>query len=224
MIANSKIQRYGRAMSHLAEEQVLVIPRSLFDDLGAFQGLAFNVDRYLPSILDPNNNFFMSRELAENDPSHKQIIPYAVFHHEGRFLHYVRGGKSGEQRLASKGSIGIGGHINTTDRDAASLARDTYLTGVEREINEELDLLSSYRQRIVALLNHDDNEVGLVHLGVVHLFDLDEPKLTAKESEILEARFLDRSELKGLRNRLETWSQECVDSLDELLQQAEKLE
>src|SRR6056297_4102464 len=112
-------------MSKYADENVLVVKRGLFDQLGAFQGISLEPDRYLPQILNPENNHFLARDLAEDDPSFKQIIPYAIFRHEDRFLHYVRGGKSGEKRLAAKGSIGIGGHINDTDHAAASLDRDT---------------------------------------------------------------------------------------------------
>ncbi len=204
-------------MSRYGDEQVLVIPRPLLDGIGNFQGLQFDVDRYLPQFLNPENNFFLSRDLAEDDPTHKQIIPYAIFHHDGRFLHYVRGKKSGEQRLASKGSIGIGGHINTSDHSSESLGEETYMRGVEREVNEELKLGSTYQQRIVALLNHDDNEVGQVHLGVVHLFDLESPDIEANEAEIAELTFLSRDELIAKHEALETWSQACVDGLDQIL-------
>lgn len=204
-------------MSRYGDEQVLVIPRPLLDRLGSFQGLAFEVERYLPEFLAPENNFFMPRAEAEDDPTHKQIIPYAIFHHQGRFLHYVRGKKSGEQRLASKGSIGIGGHINTSDHEESSLGMDTYMRGVDREVNEELKLGTTYDQRIVALLNHDDNEVGRVHLGVVHLFDLASDAIEANEAEIAELGFLTRDELMGRRDKLETWSQACVDGLDQIL-------
>ena len=87
------------------DEKVLVIRRQLFDDLGSFNGFKPEVESYLPAMLSPENNFFLERDLAEEDPGYKQIIPYAIFHHDGRFLHYVRGKKSGEQRLAAKGSI-----------------------------------------------------------------------------------------------------------------------
>ncbi len=204
-------------MSRYGDEQVLVIPRPLLDELGSFQGLQFEVDRYLPRFLHPENNFYMSRDKAEDDPSHKQIIPYAIFHHAGRFLHYVRGKKSGEQRLASKGSIGIGGHINTTDHSPEPLGRETYLRGVEREVNEELQIADGYEQRIVALLNHDDNEVGKVHLGVVHLFDLQSDRVEANEAEIAELQFLTRDALLERHDRLESWSQECVHGLDQIL-------
>lgn len=207
-------------MSRYGNEHVLVVPRRLFDEIGAFQGLCFEVNRYLPRFLDPENNFFLSRDEAEEDPTHKQIIPYALFHHEGRILHYVRGKKSGEQRLASKGSVGIGGHINTDDAAVSSLERDTYMTGVDREMNEELHIRTPYRQRIVALLNHDDNEVGRVHLGVVHRFDLDAPEVAASEAEIMETQFLGPQALRDHARYalLETWSQECVDGLERLLE------
>jgi predicted NUDIX family phosphoesterase len=92
-------------------EHVLVIPRSLFDSLGSFQGFHPDAPRYLPALLDTQNNFFMERPAAEIDCTHKQLIPYSIFHHAGRYLCYTRGGKSGEKRLVAKRSIGIGGRI-----------------------------------------------------------------------------------------------------------------
>ena len=97
------------------EEQVLVVRRELFDALGSFQGLCPRVGDYLPTFLDRKNNFFVPRSAAEEDPTLKQLIPYAVFLHGGKILHYTRGAKSGEKRLVAKSSIGIGGHINDTD-------------------------------------------------------------------------------------------------------------
>lgn len=198
-------------------ERVLVVPRTLFDSLGAFEGLTTEVDRYLPAFLDPKNNYFLARDEAEEDPGHKQIIPYALFHCNGRLLHYVRGGKSGEKRLADKGSLGIGGHINSEDAAQASMEKDTYLTGVEREMNEELLFNTTYRQRIVALINDDSNEVGQVHIGVVHLFDLDSEDVAANEAPITGLEFLSRPELELRREKLETWSTICLDHLHLIL-------
>ena len=203
-------------MGKYEDENVLVVPRALFDEIGAFEGLDAQVERYLPRFLDPANNFFLSRDEAEDDPTHKQIIPYAIFRHEGRILRYTRGKKSGEQRLASKCSVGIGGHINQDDADLASLEKDTYMTGVEREIDEELRIGGSYTQRVVALLNDDSNEVGQVHLGVVHLFDLDSDDVAPGEANIEDLQFLTRDELAADRDRLETWSQICVDGFAQL--------
>src|SRR5437867_11041675 len=99
----------------MPNENVLVVKRSLFDELGAFQGLNFEPQRYLGALLSRGNNFFLARAAAENDPTHKQIIPYAIVAHRDRVLYYIRGKKAGEQRLVAKGSIGIGGHMNDSD-------------------------------------------------------------------------------------------------------------
>jgi predicted NUDIX family phosphoesterase len=199
------------------EENVLVVRRSLFDELGSFHGLNFEPDKYLKAILSRGNNFFMSRAQAENDPSHKQIIPYAVIAHGDTVLHYVRGKKAGEQRLVAKGSIGIGGHMNDTDESLFAWDENAYRAGVEREVNEEINIESPFEDRIVALLNDDTTEVGRVHLGIVHVFRLAEPKVQKREAMITNVAFLTRNELLARRENLETWSQLCVDSLDRLL-------
>lgn len=200
-------------MGKYADENVLVISRELFDLLGAFQGISLEPERYLPALLDPSNNYFLARDLAEDDPSHKQIIPYLIFRHGDRYLHYVRGGGSGEKRLAAKGSIGIGGHINDSDFAASSLDKDTYTHGVEREIDEELNLSGSHSQEILGLINDDTNDVGKVHLGVVHLVTLESEVVSAAEDNITELQFLTLDELAERRDRLETWSQICLDGL-----------
>ena len=198
------------------DANVLVIKRQLFDEIGSFQGICFDIDKYLPSFLDPQNNHFLHRNMAEDDPSHKQIIPYAIFRHDNKFLKYVRGKKSGEQRLASKSSIGIGGHINHEDYEASSLEKDTYLTGIEREINEELIISGNYKNSPVALINDDSNEVGKVHLGIVHLFDLEQSNIRPGEANIQNLEFLSIEDLLNERDNLETWSQICVDNLKKL--------
>ena len=199
------------------DESVLVIKRELFDEIGTFQGISTEIDKYLPAFLNPSNNFFIHRELAEDDPTHKQIIPYAIFKHGDKFLKYLRGKKSGEQRLASKSSIGIGGHINQDDFNSSSLEKDTYLTGIEREINEELIINCDYNNLPIALINDDSNDVGQVHLGVVHLFDLESDQVEAGEANIENLEFLSSEDLLREKDNLESWSQICVDHLDEII-------
>jgi predicted NUDIX family phosphoesterase len=199
------------------DENVLVVRRSLFDELGSFHGLNFEPEKYLSALLSRGNNFFLPRAQAENDPTHKQIIPYALIAHGDTVLHYVRGKKAGEQRLVSKGSIGIGGHMNELDESFWELDEAAYRAGVEREVNEEIKIDSPFEDRIVALLNDDTTEVGRVHLGIVHVFRLAEPKVQKREAMITNLSFLDRAQLLALRDNLETWSQLCVDSLGRLL-------
>jgi predicted NUDIX family phosphoesterase len=201
----------------MEEEMVLVVRRSLLESLGLFQGLQFEVDRYLTTLLARENNFFTPRSSAETNPSLKQIIPYAILVSSGKVLRYRRGKKSGEQRLVAKGSIGIGGHMNDRDEGLFTLDRQAYLAGVAREIYEELIIEHPLRNRIAALINDDSNEVGQVHLGVVHVLELPHPMAEKRESMILSIEFLIPDQLRAERDTLETWSQICVDNLERLL-------
>lgn len=198
-------------------ENVLVVRRALLDQLGSFQGLKFRPQTYLDALLARGNNHFLARAVAENDPTHKQIIPYALLACGDRVLHYVRGKKAGEQRLVAKGSIGIGGHMNDEDESLFAWDEQAYRAGVEREVNEEVAIETTFEDRIVALLNDDTSEVGRVHLGVVHVFRLAEPKVQKREAMITNLGFLTKEELVAKRENLENWSQICVDHLDELL-------
>ena len=191
-------------------ERVLVVPTLLFHEIGLFQGFHADVDRYLSTLLDPSYTKFLSRAEAEEDPSYKQLIPYCLFRHGGRFYSYRRGGSGGEGRLHGRRSLGIGGHIS--EEDAAG-SNDPYRAGMLRELGEEVRLDGGYRERVVGLINDDSVAVGRVHLGVVHLFDLDAPQVLPLETSIQGLGFAPPEELAAARDEFETWSQICLDWL-----------
>src|ERR1043166_1213996 len=193
------------------DEKVLGFPRALFDQLGAFQGFSENVSRYLPLILDPKNNSFRPRSQAETDPSFKQIIPYVVITDGERLLHYVRGKKSGEQRLVAKGSIGIGGHINEDDHSLFAMGEQAFRDAVAREVNEELSIDGAFDARAVGLINDDSTEVGKVHFGIVHVLRRPPEQVKKREAMITQLEFLTIEELRARRQQQETWSQLCLD-------------
>ena len=199
-------------MSKYAGEEVLVVPRSLLEKSGAFQGIRTEgIDAVIAQLLDPANHFFMDRAAAEEDPSHKQLIPYCIFRHGDRILHYTRGKSGGESRLHAKLSVGVGGHINPVDTGDGRTGPEAYHAAVTREIEEELELPGAHPHRIIALLNDDSNAVGQVHLGVVHLVDLDREDVHSREDALADLSFSTLEELSGpLFERLETWSQHCV--------------
>jgi predicted NUDIX family phosphoesterase len=99
------------------EEQVLVVERKVLEQVGMFQGLAFDVERYLSKLFAPGILFFLPRSKAEANPAYKQLIPYVIVSFDGRYLAYVRGRRAGETRLMGNRSIGIGGHINPVDNE-----------------------------------------------------------------------------------------------------------
>ena len=200
------------------EEQVLVVKREAFERAGAFQGIEYEVDRYLNGLFVPGVPLFMSRSFAENDPSFKQLIPYVIMTCAGKYLTYVRGKRAGETRLVGLRSIGIGGHVNPADDMPLfnNDFREAYFTAVERGVAEEVCVEGGHTDRVVALLNDDSNEVGRVHLGIVHLWALDRPMVAKKEQMITQIEFMALDELRAHREEMETWSQLCLDSLAEM--------
>ena len=200
------------------EEQVLVVERKIIEQVGMFQGLMFDVDRYLPEIFVQGVPRFMNRSQVEKDPDYKQIIPYVIISHNGKYLSYVRGKRGGEKRLVGNRSIGIGGHINPAD-DMPLFNADfyeTYLAAVEREVAEELSIETTRTGQIVALLNDESNNVGRVHLGIVHYWLLNAPNVNKREQMITQMAFMSLAELQEVKNTLETWSGLCLNGLPEM--------
>jgi predicted NUDIX family phosphoesterase len=200
------------------DEQVLVVEREVVEREGMFHGLMFDVQRYVDKLFAAGVPRFMRRSQAETDPNYKQIIPYVIMTHGGKYLSYVRGRRAGETRLVGNRSIGIGGHINPGDNLPLFTADfyDTYVTAVEREVMEEVVVDAGHTDRVVALLNDDSNAVGQVHLGLVHCWTLDMPNVTRREQMITQLAFMTPAELRAVRDSMETWSQLCLDGLDEI--------
>jgi len=189
-----------------------VVPTSLFHAIGHFQGFSPEADRYLGQLLDPRHTSYRPRPEMERDPSFKQLIPYVIFRFidaSGRshLFEYTRGKGQGEQRLHSKRSVGIGGHISAVD----AAHGDVYAEGMRRELEEEVEIGANYSQRCIGLINDDLTEVGKVHLGVVHLCDISAPTVRPRESDILDAGFRPLDELRGRLDAFETWSRICLE-------------
>lgn len=197
------------------EENILVVPTENFHRLGYFQGFCRDVKKYRENLLDPQSVRFCRRGSAENDPSLKQLIPYMIFSWKdpsGKiFLFaYTRGKGMGEARLHQKMSIGVGGHLNDQDHHDSAQSdsfRDLYREGMMREFQEEVRIGSEYTEDCVGLINDDLTEVGKVHLGIVHRFELKEPKLEPNEPDLLQSGFYSLDELLNLpEENFETWS------------------
>lgn len=198
-------------------EQVLVVETKLIEELGLFHGLESDVEKYLDEIFAPGVLSFKPRDEMETNPAYKQLIPYVIMECGGKYLNYVRGKRAGETRLVSKRSMGIGGHINPVDNDNPLFGiEEMYERAVEREIVEEVNVNTGHTGSIIALLNDDTNEVGKVHLGVVHLWKLDTEEVTRKEQMITQLAFSTIEELNAVKDTMETWSQLCLEGLEKM--------
>lgn len=198
-------------MSIVETEQVMVVSTQLFNDCGYFQGFCSETDRYLETLLDPANTQYLPRNQMEQDPGFKQLIPYCIFQFVNEdqsveVFQYTRGKGQGEKRLHSKRSVGIGGHISTLDAHDES----PYDLGMQRELEEEIIIETPFTQKQIGLINDDQTDVGKVHLGVVHLFTVEKPNVSAREDEIIESGFSPVEELMENLDGFESWSQICL--------------
>ncbi len=208
-------------MAQVQTECVLVVPTELFHRLGHFQGFSSDVDRYLGELLNPQHTSYRPRQEVEQDPSFKQLIPYVIFRYgdaRGRVFvfQYTRGKGQGEGRLHSKKSVGIGGHISLDDcpsTQASQHAAAAYQEGMRRELAEEVAIDTPCAERCVGLINDDLTEVGRVHLGVVHVFDVERPQVRPLEADIVDAGFRPVEEILADASPLESWSQICMHAL-----------
>ncbi len=203
-------------MSVVKTEHVLVVPTSLFHQIGHFQGFSADTEKYLGALLKSDQISYRPREQMEQDPSFKQLIPYVIFQHVDQtgkkfVFQYTRGKGQGESRLHAKMSLGIGGHISSDD--AVREGSDPYSEGMQRELAEEVQIDTAFDEQCVGLINDDETEVGKVHLGVVHLFTVAEPRVAPNEDEIIDAGFRQVSELREQLDRMETWSSIAFNAL-----------
>jgi predicted NUDIX family phosphoesterase len=190
------------------DEKVLVIPTERFRAAGYFHGLLAATDAYRDAILDPSAFSFRPRYEVETDPSFKQLIPYIVLKYGDLLFHYRRGSAGTEKRLEALRSVGIGGHISEAD---AAGGDDPYHTGMMRELTEEVELACGFTERCIGFINDDRTPVGSVHLGVVHIFELESPAAKSREDALAEAGFAKWDELLRFAEQFETWSQFVLD-------------
>lgn len=191
-------------------DRILVVPSAVLDELGRFQGFSNDVDRYLDVLLAPGTASFRPRAEMEPDPSFKQIIPYVVFRCGSAIFCYTRGTSQGEKRLHQKRSLGVGGHVDEPDAGGRTTI-EAYMTALRRELDEEVEVSSPGVLHQIGMINDDATPVGQVHLGIVHLFELEHPGVKPRESGLAEAGFVELAEIQEDRDRFETWSQICLD-------------
>ncbi len=197
----------------LPEEHVLVIPESRLGELGRFSGFRAFCPDALQALLNPEFMQFRPRSAVEEDPTFKQLIPYAVLESDidgqPAVFQYTRGQGQGEKRLHALRSVGVGGHISREDADG----EDLYRSGMLRELNEEMIVEADYDEELAGFIYDDTTPVGRVHLGVVHRLKLSSPAARAREVELTQSGFATVAQLKSELDRFETWSQLCLNNM-----------
>ena len=200
------------------EERVLCFQRKLLEELGVFQGLDVNIEKYLPVVTASQNILYLNRTEAEQDKHYKQLIPYVLIFCHDRILRYRRGKGGQETRLHGLYSVGIGGHISEEDHGLFS-NRLGYHEGMRRELMEEV-AIEECNEASVAVINDDSTEVGFVHFGVVHVLHVANETIAGRRSGIVAPEFIPVVDAVKDTSGYESWSRFCLENLDALLAKA----
>jgi predicted NUDIX family phosphoesterase len=194
------------AMNDKWNEQILVVKREFLFPDGPWTGVkAVDFDWYLKTIQEKKE--FTARGPVETNTDYKQIIPYLVFEFDGNYFLMQRQAKSSEQRLASKFSLGIGGHLRQED-----LQGSDFFEWAKREFHEEINYTGNLTVEPLGVLNDDSNEVGKVHLGFVILLKGDSSDISIK-SELANGKLFSLTDCKAHYAAMETWTQLVFDCL-----------
>ncbi len=182
------------------DEKILVIKRKHLFHEGEWTGLKqVSFDSYLGIITQKQE--FAWRSEVEEDTNYKQIIPYLVFRHQGKYFLMQRKSTSSEGRLSSKFSLGIGGHIRQEDIKGKSI-----FDWAHREFHEEIEYDGTCSIQPLGILNDESNAVGQVHIGFAFLLEGDSNNINIR-SELKQGNLVPKGTCKKHLDRMETWSQ-----------------
>jgi predicted NUDIX family phosphoesterase len=205
----------------MEEELVLAVPTAGLWGLGEIQGVKVGGTAWLEYVFEPRHSRFLPRAAAEEDPAWKQIIPYVMLACGDKVFCYRRGQRSSETRLRALRSVGLGGHIRHSDDSLFSVPGwPAYQAALRRELEEEVEVQAPIRrERLVGLINDDSTPVGRVHLGLIHILELAEPRVRAREQKIAGAQFAPVAKLQGECEEFESWSALCLQAWAHLASQ-----
>jgi predicted NUDIX family phosphoesterase len=191
-------------------ERVLVLPRADVPGGCDFRGIRLADEATLDALRTAVavHGRYLERAVAEEDPDHKQLIPYVVVRDGDKVFLMERTDAGGDRRLHGKASIGVGGHLNPVDD-----GEDALMAGLRREWTEELVAGWTPDFRLVGMLNDDTNPVGAVHLGVVFEVDAAGRPIEVRERDKLMGGFATAETIQAAWDRLETWSQLVADAI-----------
>jgi len=155
---------------------------------------------------------FRKRNELEEDPSFKQIIPYAVITHKESFFLFKRTSGQTELRLQNKLSLGVGGHMNPGN---SMEPKEQYLIDeLKREFFEEVKLLNGcYIEDIefIGFINDETIPVSRVHIGLLYNIHVSSKDVYINETDKMTAAWIDKPNLAEFYEGMETWTKITFD-------------
>jgi predicted NUDIX family phosphoesterase len=158
------------------------------------------------------NGQFLGRSELEEDPSYKQIIPYALISNKDLFYLFRRSSGQTEKRLQNLFSLGVGGHMNP---DVSMESGEQYLIDeLKREFYEEVKLSNGClieNIEFTGFINDDTIPVGMFHIGLLYNIRVSNREVYINETDKMTAEWIDRSNLAEFYEEMETWTKIAFD-------------
>lgn len=171
-----------------------------FDRIGKIDFIDYNDLLYCGHSLVP-------REIVEDSPEFKQIIPYVVIRNGLDIFHYQRGKKGGESRLHSLYSIGVGGHISEEHMPF----EDSINACIVRELQEEVGFSVSKVPPPAAVIYDPKDKVGEVHFGIVFVLDVEcKDQINVTDSALIKPGWVRITDARSKLYSYENWSELCL--------------
>ena len=206
-------------MTLVDTEQVLVIPTEHFHRLGHFKG--FRPRSIAISLISWITNHCDTFPVVSGGRSQFQAadpllcVPPRVWQMGPSCSSTVVGKDKAKYGCGpNAASVWVGTSRRSIQRPLApGTGTNVYEEGLRRELAEEVEITTPYQGKIVGLINDDETEVGKVHLGIVHLFDVERPTVEPREEDILDAGFQRVEEILPALDEFESWSEIAVRAL-----------
>lgn len=174
------------------------------------QGLIYGNGNELKMIVQ--KGLFRKRNESEEDPSFKQIIPYAVISNQESFYLFRRAPGQTEKRLQHKFSLGVGGHMNPSS--STELNEQYLIDELRRELFEEVRLFdgcSIADIEFIGFINDDTIPVGRVHIGLLFNIRVSNKNVYVNETNKMTGAWVEKSNLAGFYEGMETWTRIVFD-------------
>ena len=198
------------------DEIILCIESNVVNNFIKGNGIKSLTRNDFDSLFSTNNLWFGPRMELESRECFRQVIPYIILKYESQVVIYQRTYSGLEKRLHGLRSIGFGGHVCLKDIVISNNQISCFKTiekAAIREVNEELVCPPVTSKKLVGIIRESENFVDKVHLGIVEIWSLESPIISAKEDTICECGFVQIMQLKRESKRMEKWSKLCCDLL-----------
>jgi predicted NUDIX family phosphoesterase len=196
------------------EESVFAIPTEklwkllTYKETGSITGSGEVLNRIV------QHGLFRRRSELEEDPSFKQVIPYAIISSHDSFFVFRRISGQAEKRLHNKLHMGVGGHMNPGS--SKETGEQYLISELKREFFEEVRLLDACvinDIEFIGFINDDSIPVGRVHIGLLYIIRLSNQNIVVNETDKMTGEWIDRKDISGYYEEMETWTKIAMDHL-----------